>query len=131
MAVDHVGSGGDADAPEEPAVLGHAVAVRVRVTLGELEPGEVEVQVVAGRVDADDTLTDPVTIPLKPVGGPDLEGRWTYEGELALDRTGPVGYTVRILPAHPLLASRAELGLLALPAAERSGGPLEAGVLLR
>ncbi|NED78866.1 hypothetical protein G3I76_01965, partial [Streptomyces sp. SID11233] len=78
---------------------------------------DVEVQVVSGRVDADDRISEPHTVPLKPVGaGPDLEGRWTYEGPLALDRTGSFGYTVRVLPAHRLLASPAELGLVAVPA---------------
>ena len=28
---------------------------------------------------------------------------------------GPFGYTVRVLPKHPLLASRAELGLVTYP----------------
>ena len=69
-------------------------------------PDDVEVQAVSGRVDAEDRIADAATVPLKPAGGPDLEGRWVYEGPLALDRTGPFGYTVRILPAHPLLAAR-------------------------
>jgi starch phosphorylase len=28
---------------------------------------------------------------------------------------GPFGYTVRVLPAHPLLATQAELGLITFP----------------
>jgi starch phosphorylase len=28
---------------------------------------------------------------------------------------GPFGYTVRVLPRHPLLATPAELGLVAVP----------------
>ena len=34
---------------------------------------------------------------------------------VTLDRTGPFGYTVRVLPTHELLASPAELGLVARP----------------
>jgi starch phosphorylase len=45
-----------------------------------------------------------------------MSGRQTYEGPLTLDRTGSFGYTVRVLPSHPLLAGPAELGLVALPA---------------
>ena len=71
---------------------------------------------VSGRVDDSDRIADPTVVSLKPGGRPDLEGRWLYEGPLTLDRTGPFGYTVRVLPAHPLLASPAELGLVALPA---------------
>jgi starch phosphorylase len=100
----------------------------VRVHLGELTPDDVEVQAIAGRVDPEDHIADASPVPLKPTGGPDVEGRRVYEGPLALDRTGPFGYTVRILPSHRLLASGAELGLVALPSA---GTGEEAGVLMR
>ncbi|MCX2967385.1 MULTISPECIES: alpha-glucan family phosphorylase [Streptomyces] len=127
VAVDHVEAAGPAS---ETLELGGSLRLRVRVTLGALEPGEVEVQAVAGRVDRTDTLVDPETVVLKPAGRPDLTGRRLYEGELALDRTGPFGYTIRVLPAHPLLADPAELGLLAVPGEGAVGGE-PAGVLLR
>ncbi|MEL5955847.1 alpha-glucan family phosphorylase [Streptomyces sp. CLV115] len=127
VAVDHV----EAVAPtaaDGSAELGSALLLRVRVALGVLDPDDVEVQAVAGRVDAADGISDAQVFPLKPAGGQDLEGRWLYEGPLALDRTGPYGYTVRVLPAHPLLATGAELGLVALPAEAAVDG---AGVLMR
>ena len=37
---------------------------------------------------------------------------------MTLDRTGPFGYSVRVLPADPLLASPGELGLIAVPPAD-------------
>jgi starch phosphorylase len=40
-----------------------------------------------------------------------------YSGEVPLDQPGPFGYTVRVLPNHPLLDSRAELGLITYPQA--------------
>ena len=83
---------------------------------------------MAGRVGTDDAIADARTFPLKPAGGPDAEGRWVYEGPLALDRTGPFGYTVRVLPSHPLLATSADLGLVALPTEATGEG---AGVLMR
>ncbi|MGW1225464.1 alpha-glucan family phosphorylase [Streptomyces sp. NPDC002530] len=128
VAVDHVeavtphaSSGGTAE-------LGSTLALRVRISLGLLEPDEVEVQAVAGRVDSADAIVDSQVFPLKPAGGQDLEGRWLYEGPLTLDRTGPYGYTVRVLPAHRLLADGAELGLVAQPTAATGEG---AGVLMR
>lgn len=112
VSVGHVeAQGPDGDSLE----LGAALTLRVQVTLGELEPGDVEVQAVAGRVDDTDTLNDPVHVSLKQVAGPDLRGQWTFEGPLSLDRTGPFGYTVRVLPAHRLLAYGAELGLAVAP----------------
>ncbi|MEU3449440.1 alpha-glucan family phosphorylase [Streptomyces thermolilacinus] len=127
VAVDHV----EVDETSEVAELGSTLALRVRVTLGDLSPEDVEVQAVAGRVDSSDGLADARTFPLKPAGGgsgPDQQGRWAYEGPLTLDRTGPFGYTVRVLPAHRLLAAGVDLGLVALPAESAADG---AGVLLR
>ncbi|MFF0159498.1 glycosyltransferase family 1 protein [Streptomyces sp. NPDC005263] len=124
VRVDHV----EASAATGTAELGTTLALRVRVALGDLGPDDVEVQAVSGRVDEEDRITDAETVPLKSVGGPDPEGRRLYEGPLSLDRTGPFGYTVRVLPAHPLLASGAELGLVAVPSEEVVEA---AGVLLR
>ncbi|GAA1410902.1 glycosyltransferase family 1 protein [Kitasatospora putterlickiae] len=112
VRVEHV----EADCPDEAQELGSALALRVQVALGPLEPADVEVQVVSGRVDESDRISDACLLALKPVGGPDLDGRTRYEGSLELCRTGPFGYTVRVLPAHPRLASPAEPGLVALPA---------------
>jgi starch phosphorylase len=114
--------------PSTTAELGSTLGLRVRVGLGGLGPEDVEVHAVSGRVDEEDRITEATAVPLKPEGAPDPDGRWVYEGPLSLDRTGPYGYTVRILPAHRLLASNAELGLVTVPSQE--AGEV-AGVLLR
>ncbi|NNN32551.1 glycosyltransferase family 1 protein [Streptomyces sp. S3(2020)] len=124
VTVDHV----ETSVATATAELGTTLGLRVRVGLGELTPEDVEVQAVSGRVDEEDRIADAMTVPLKPVGGPDPEGQWVYEGPLALDRTGPFGYTVRILPSHRLLASGAELGLVAVPSEDVVEA---AGVLMR
>ncbi|MFE1882890.1 glycosyltransferase family 1 protein [Streptomyces diastatochromogenes] len=124
VSVDHV----ETTAATATAELGSTVGLRVRVGLGDLGPDDVEVQAVSGRVDAQDRITDATVVPLKPTGAPDLEGRRVYEGPLSLDRTGPYGYTIRILPAHRLLAAGAELGLVTVPSEEAVEG---AGVLMR
>ncbi|MFB7554259.1 alpha-glucan family phosphorylase [Streptomyces brevispora] len=127
VAVDHVETVTPTEAGGS-AELGSTLALRVRISLGTLEPDDVEVQAVAGRVDFADSITDAQVFPLKPAGGQDLEGRWLYDGPLALDRTGAYGYTVRVLPSHPLLAGGAELGLVAQPAGAAGEG---AGLLMR
>ncbi|GGP75198.1 glycosyltransferase family 1 protein [Streptomyces calvus] len=124
VSVDHV----ETSVTTATAELGTTLALRVRVDLGELGPDDVEVQAVTGRVDEEDRITDASAVPLKPVGAPDPEGRWVYEGPLSLDRTGPFGYTVRILPAHRLLASGAEPGLVAVPSEDLVEA---AGLLMR
>ncbi|MFI6443004.1 alpha-glucan family phosphorylase [Kitasatospora sp. NPDC050543] len=122
VRVEHV----EAESPDEAQELGSTLALRVLVSLGPLEPTDVEVQVVSGQVDAADGISDAAVLALKPSGGPDIDGRTRYEGSLELCRTGPFGYTVRVLPAHPLLAFPAELGLVALP--PESAG-MDAGLL--
>jgi starch phosphorylase len=109
VAVLHVDSqlaGNAADAQ-----LGSALTLRAEVALGGLAPDDVEVQAVYGSVDADDRLADVRTTLLKSV--PNGDGTHRYEGEIPLDRTGTFGYTVRVLPSNELLASPAELGLIA------------------
>ncbi|HSK28221.1 MAG TPA: alpha-glucan family phosphorylase [Jiangellales bacterium] len=109
VRVEHVDSeGGDGFA------LGGMLRLRVFVALGVLEPSDVDVQVVDGRVDETDELRDPRSTSLRPVERYE-GGRWRFEGEVGLDRTGPVGYTVRVVPRHARLATGAELGLAALP----------------
>lgn len=134
VTVDHVETAspmaGRAEVPPSTATaeLGSTLGLRVRVGLGGLGPEDVEVQAVSGRVDEEDRITDATAVPLKPEGVPDPDGRWVYEGPLSLDRTGPYGYTVRILPVHRLLASNAELGLVTVPSEDAGEA---AGVLLR
>ncbi|MDT0450824.1 alpha-glucan family phosphorylase [Streptomyces hesseae] len=128
VAVDHVEAVSDGPL-NGTAELGSTVSLRVSVTLGELDPSDVEVQAVAGRVDSADRLSQAAAFPLKATGAVGLDGRRLYEGPLTLDRTGPFGYTVRILPAHRLLADGAELGLVAMPSSEGAGEA--AGVLMR
>jgi starch phosphorylase len=110
VRVDHVESGVVGDAPEQ----GTELELRAFVSLGELKPADVDVQVAYGRVDEADRLTDVSTLVLQHAH--DYEaGRYRYEGHVRLERTGPFGYTVRILPRHERLAHSSELGLVAEP----------------
>ncbi|WP_093716173.1 glycosyltransferase family 1 protein [Actinacidiphila alni] len=122
VSVDHVEAGSVGGTPE----LGATLTLRVEVALGGLDPTDVDVQLLSGRVDAADRLADPTVTSLKPTARADVSGRYHYEGPLTLDRTGPFGYTIRVLPTHPLLATPAELGLVAVPP-ETEG--MTAGVL--
>jgi starch phosphorylase len=97
--------------------LGSALTVQVLVTLGELTQDDVTVEAVYGRPDEDDEIVQPSYVTLHPAGGAPASALIRYTGEIPLDRPGPFGYTVRVLPRHPLLASRAELGLVTFPQA--------------
>ncbi|MGV8967150.1 MAG: alpha-glucan family phosphorylase [Cellulomonas sp.] len=107
VRVDHVESG----VGEIPQV-GDTLHVRAYVSLGALDASDVEVQVVHGRVSEADELTTFGTQPLN-LDESFEDGRFSFGGDVRLDSSGPFGYTVRIVPTHPALASIAELGLVA------------------
>ena len=121
VRVDHVEASGVADAPE----VGSTLELRAFVSLGQLTPADVDVQVVYGRVDETDRINDSSTVSLRHDETYE-GGRHRYVGEVKLDRPGPFGYTTRIVPQHPLTSGPAELGLAALPA-ESVG--MDSGVL--
>ena len=110
VAVEHVESLGG-----EQVEVGTKIHVSALVRLGELTPDDVQVQLVTGRVSGDDTLYEPRVSPFPP--GVDVDGGLRrYEGLVEAKRAGAIGYTVRVVPYHPLLASQAEMGLATLPA---------------
>ncbi len=82
--------------------------------LGDLGADDVDVQVAYGRVDEHDEIAGATYSSLRLSDKRD-DGSWVYEGEMTLDRTGPFGYSVRVLPTDALLATPAELGLIAVP----------------
>jgi glycogen phosphorylase len=96
---------------------GSKLAVRAGVALGELDPDDVRVEVVYGRVGSDDEIIDAVHAELELEAEPGPDSVAWYCGEALLGQPGPFGYTVRVLPRHPLLAAPAELGLVRLPVA--------------
>jgi starch phosphorylase len=107
--VDHVESAGVGDSPQ----LGETLHVTAYVSLGELAPEDVEVQVVHGRTNHHgDELHHVRTMPLTHTETYE-HGRHQFSGDLVLRSSGAFGYTVRILPRHAGLASPSELGLVA------------------
>jgi glycogen phosphorylase len=108
VRIEHVEAGG-----AEPS-LGAVLDVRVTTSLGGLSAGDVCVEVVYGRIGDDDELIEPsyATLTADDSAQPP---HTRFSGMVELGQPGPFGYTVRVLPSHPLLASRAELGLVTYP----------------
>ncbi|MFG6401038.1 alpha-glucan family phosphorylase [Microbacterium sp. P04] len=102
----------DAQGVGDLARAGDRIVVRADVALGGLDPADVDVQLICGTTDADGELSGArETLSLTAVGSG--EHTTTFEGTLALETTGPFGYTVRVVPRHAQLVSDVELGLLA------------------
>ncbi len=98
--------------PDTP-LLGSELTLTATVQLAGLRPDEVVVQAVLGRVDATDALVEPATVSMQYRGTAE-GGNEIYTTTTPLPVAGPVGYTVRVLPHHPLLAGANELGLVTL-----------------
>jgi glycogen phosphorylase len=110
VQIEHVEADG-----AEPS-LGAVLDVRVVASLGELTPSDVRVEFVYGRPGEDDEIVEPSYVTLTADTGADSDrapGR--FSGSVELGQPGPFGYTARILPDHPLLDTRAELGLVTYP----------------
>jgi len=95
---------------EDPQI-GDDLQVNAYIALHDLPPEDVAVEVAYGRAEDSDELTDVTVVELTSVE--DLgKGRYLFSGTLVIDRSGSFGYTIRVLPKHAGLASKAELGLI-------------------
>ncbi|HVX46712.1 MAG TPA: alpha-glucan family phosphorylase [Mycobacteriales bacterium] len=106
VRVQHVESSGVGDTP----ALGALLHLRAEVDLAGLDPADVEVQAVAGRVDESGGLHEPESTAM--TFARNGEGMDHFEADVPLGRTGPFGYTVRVFPRHELLATPADLGVV-------------------
>ena len=102
------------------ASLGTTRTVEAVVATGTLGPDDIEVQLVHGPVGLNDEIEparrEVVTmqpVDREPGAGDGAEGRVRYRGEFMCDTAGRYGFTVRMVPAHPDLASPLELGRVA------------------
>ncbi len=110
VAVTDVDSTGLPDTP----LLGSELTLTATVALAGLRADEVVVQAVLGRVNGSDVLSEPGYFDMAHVGSGE-GGIEVYSVTTPLPVAGSLGYTVRVLPHHALLAGGSELGLVRLP----------------
>ncbi|WP_423125773.1 alpha-glucan family phosphorylase [Kocuria palustris] len=107
VRIEHVRTGGLHSEPQ----IGDAIEVTAYVRLGELSPEDVRVEVGFGRVSGSDHIHERKHQDLSEVQRTD-SGDWAFTGSFTIDRSGPFGYTVRVLPDGDGLTTSAELGLV-------------------
>jgi starch phosphorylase len=90
--------------------VGEELSVTAEISLGELTPQDVEVQVYYGPLDHQDNPEYNETIILKSEARKNKEGNYKYAGSITTRRSGQQGFTIRILPKHTLLITPFELG---------------------
>ncbi|MDQ3940406.1 MAG: DUF3417 domain-containing protein, partial [Actinomycetota bacterium] len=93
------------------ADVGEQREVFALVRLGRLSTDDVAVELAHGRVGASGELIEPQISEMTPTACE--EGTCSYRGAFVTDAPGLYGYAVRVVPNHPDLANRMEMGLLA------------------
>jgi starch phosphorylase len=99
------------DGDERSLVLGQPRRIEAVVALGAVSEDDVAVEVVHGRLDADSELVHPVSVELQVVEHRD--GQVVYSGAYVPTAAGRYGCNVRVVPSHPDLQSKVELGRIA------------------
>lgn len=92
-------------------IVGQALTVEADVHLNDLKPSDVKVEIYAGPVDHDGAFATRFTTEMKPSGAP-KDGWQKFKGQAQPENAGRFGFTVRLLPHHPLLLDPHSLGLI-------------------
>ena len=92
------------------AELGTERAVEAAVSLGELAPDDVDVQLLHGPVGQGEDLLGRAEVSMRQDGAVD-DHHARYRGAFTADHAGRYGFTVRVVPHHADLVGPTELGL--------------------
>ena len=78
---------------------GDPVTVEARVRMGALGPDQVQVELYHGSLSSTGAIVDPVRVEMK--AGALKGGAYDYSVQIRCEKTGQLGYAVRVLPKHP------------------------------
>lgn len=95
----------------ETIQVGKPFSVKVRLAPGNMRPDELLAELVIGRVDGKDFLSDIDTVPLHPLEGNE-DGVLTLGCEYRVRESGQYSYGIRVLPFNRHLANKEETGLI-------------------
>jgi starch phosphorylase len=90
--------------------VGEGVQVHAKVWLDGIEPADVAVEVVTGRLGEDDDLLDAVLSPMVVVGRD--HDAYRYSAEIRPQRSGPLTLGIRVRASHPDQLHPVEPGLV-------------------
>jgi starch phosphorylase len=103
--------GVQADIPKEPQV-GQQLPVKAEIKLGSIKPEEVSVELYYGPLDPRGAITTGASVPLHCDGCNGAPGIYKFTGALPCEYSGQYGYALRIVPYHPEMAARYNVGLV-------------------
>src|SRR6266702_2376519 len=90
--------------------LGEWIEVRAWVRAGKLQPEDLTVELVYGEA-TNDNIVIQHALPMEYVKN-ELDSSFSYQLHLKPPTSGSIAYGVRVLPNHPALAGKHEMGLI-------------------
>jgi glycogen phosphorylase len=93
-------------------LAGSEYIINADIDIGELSPEDIEVQLYFGPIDKQDNPQHNSTVIMEIKGKKNKEGVRNYTGVIKTSKSGQQGYTIRILPKHPLMIHPFELGVV-------------------
>ncbi|MDZ7725783.1 MAG: alpha-glucan family phosphorylase [candidate division KSB1 bacterium] len=90
-------------------LMGESLTIEATVDLGKLTPDDVSVEVFYGSVDEQGSIKNGQFKEMTVNG---QSKHHHYRTDVPADRTGRQGFTIRVIPVHPLLGNKYEMGLI-------------------
>jgi starch phosphorylase len=107
LRIEHI----DARIPDE-ATVGNQLPVSAQIRLGSIRPEEVSVELYYGPLDSHGAIASGSSSPLRCEGKNGSEETYRYSGAIPCEYSGQYGYALRIVPHHPEMAARYNVGLV-------------------
>ncbi len=97
---------------ESELTVGSKYTITAEVELGKLTHDDVKIQIYYGKVDDWSLAHSNRFFDMDYVSEKSKSNKQKYKGEIECKSSGQFGFTLRILPSHPLLINPFELGLI-------------------
>lgn len=103
----------EAPAPQQAkATVGQHIELSARLHLGALDPANVQVEICHGRLlNGNGAMPEFEVVPMRARAASG-DGNYEFAGKVVLSEGGSHGIGIRVVPAHPDLVSKHELGLI-------------------
>ena len=99
--------------PENTTIdAGDTIEVKCNVTLPNINPENVEVQVYCGKISDEGTVEDIMIVPMKLESCEEEYKRYHYVADVSILSGGNYGYTFRVMPKHEMLLDSENLDLV-------------------
>ncbi len=96
----------------EELKIGSKYNISAEISSKNLTNNDVEVQIYYGKLDNVDVANQNSYETMTCINCDNDSGIYKYEGSITANSTGEFGFTLRILPKHPLLINQFELGVI-------------------